>query len=141
MVVKPTKTVRGKHKLKDLVARIPEKPGMGLFPDHGDSEFVRGGGKPFAAATTPTSSQPQWVVRMGAVEGFGVFIGSFGKTLWYALVKASDMLYEKLREFSKVIVLVNTASASTISGESVFVGRMQVQKMWKSLITTEERLL
>jgi len=42
---------------------------------------------------------------------------------------------------SKVIVLVNTASASTISGVSVLIGQMQVQKMLKSWITTEKRLI
>jgi len=35
-------------------------------------------------------------------------------------------------------VPVNTVFVSTIGGVSAFVGRMQVQKMCKSLITTEE---
>jgi hypothetical protein len=37
-----------------------------------------------------------------------------------------------------VIVPVNTAFAFIINGESAFAGRMQVQRMWKLLITTEK---
>jgi len=47
------------------------------------------------------------------------------------------IIFKRLR----VIVQVNTAFESTISGESAFFGRMEVQIMLKSLITTEEILL
>jgi hypothetical protein len=74
---------------------------------------------------------PEWDKNILLVD-FGVLATHIRNGL------ASDHQGAVLSFPTREIAQVNTAFVSTISGVSAFAGRMQVRKMWKLLITTEE---